>query len=149
MGFHRHVRDRRFTWLFALVFTVFLFPTVLWAADEQDSILGKWNIKANTRVGTVSSNLITFSPGGGLILVVSDGTTKQGTWTHSGGNKFEFLFDTFTERDGVAYTTRLTETISITGDTYEGKYKSRTFRPDGKRVGNVGNGSTSGVRVLE
>ena len=85
-----------------------------------------------------------------LVLVLGSGTSKQGKWTHIGGNRFEFGFDTVWERDdGVTITTRLTETISITGDTYEGKYTERTFRPDGKRVGNVANGSTSGVRVLE
>ena len=61
MGLHRHVRGRRFTWLIALVFTVFLFPTVLWAADEQDSILGEWKVTASTPQGTESDNHITFS----------------------------------------------------------------------------------------
>ena len=53
------------------------------------------------------------------------------------------------ERGGVTWTNRTNETISITGDTYRGEWKTRTFHPDGKRVNDIESGTTSAVRVLE
>ncbi len=61
MSLHRHVRDRRLAWLIAIVFTLFLYPTLLWAADEQDSILGTWKITATIRNSVVDEAFITFS----------------------------------------------------------------------------------------
>ena len=147
MSLHRHVRDRRFTWLIAIVFTVFLYPTVLWAADEQDSILGRWEVTVKTTYRGTFVNHITYSPGGGMVLVLRDGTSREGTWSHSGGNKFEFTIERFVERGGVTWTNRSNETISITGDTYQGKWKTRTFHPDGKRVNDIEGGTTSAVRL--
>ena len=139
MGLHRHA------WLIAFVFTVFLFPTVLSAADVQDSILGRWKITVNTTYSGTFVNHITYSPGGGMVLVARGGT-REGTWSHIGSNKFEFAIERFVERGGVTWTNRSNETISITGDTYQGKWKTRT---DGKRVHDIESGTTSAVRLLE
>ena len=156
MGLHRHVRDRRFTWLFALVFTVFLFPTVLWAAEEQDAILGTWKLTATFPAGNVDNALITFSPGGGLVMdsrgrpggPTEEWTSGHGTWVHRGGNTFAFAFEQFVIRDGeYIRSSRVDETMSITGDTYQGKFQGRSVSPDGK-ISPVGvTGTTSAVRL--
>ena len=155
MGLHRHVRDRRFTWLIAIAFTVFLYPTVLWAAEEQDSILGTWKLTATILGRVVDNALITFSPGGGLVMdsrfreaAGEERTTGHGTWVHRGGNTFEFAFERFVIQDGkFVRTSRLDETITITGDTYEGKFRQRRILPDGKIIEVGADGTTSAVRL--
>ena len=157
MSLHRHVRDRRFTWLFAFVFTVFLFPTVLQAAEEQDSILGTWKVTARISGAVVDNALITFSPGGGLVVDTwfrqgagEERTAGHGTWVHRSGNTFAFAFERFFIRKGkFERTGRLDETITITGDTYEGAFKTRRIPRGGKLsdVGVSGTGTTSAVRL--
>ena len=157
MGLHRHVRDRRYVWLFALVFTSFLYPMSLSAAEEQDAILGTWKITVFTlQFGIVVDNaLITFTPGGGLVADTRDRpsagverTTGHGTWVHRGGNTFEFAFENFVIKDGVYIRAgRLDETIDITGDTYKGEWRSRRISRDGEMSNVIGKGTTSAVRL--
>ena len=156
MGLRRHVRDGRFTWLIALVFTVFLFPTVLWAAEEQDSILGTWKVTSTQNGAIVAVALVTFSPGGGLVMDgratqgsnENDQSTGHGTWVHRGGNEFAFAFERIVIRNGKYLRNgRLDETITITGDTYQGKFEGRAVSLDGK-ISPVGpTGTTSAVRL--
>ncbi len=159
MGLHRHVRERRSThpWLIAFVFALFLYPTVLSAAEDQDSILGTWKITVFTlQFGIVVDNaLITFTPGGGLVADTRDRpsagverTTGHGTWVHRGGNTFEFAFENFVIKDGVYIRAgRLDETIDITGDTYKGEWRSRRISLDGEMSNVIGKGTTSAVRL--
>lgn len=148
MSLHRGVRGRHFAWLIAFVFTVFLFPTVLWAADEQDSILGRWKVFANpSGRSNTTVNHVTYYPEGRLVLELDSGATVEGTWVHVSGNEFKLTFDrTFGRSERIF---RLEETFSTTGDKYKGKYRVRSFLPDGRRARNEVIGTTSGVRVPE
>ena len=137
------------------MFTLFLYPTVLQAADEQDSILGTWKITAAILGAVVDDALITFSPGGGLVMdsrfrraAGEERTSGHGTWVHRGGNTFAFAFENFLIQDGkYMWTGRLDETITITEDTYEGKFRQRRIFPDGE-IADVGaDGTTSAVRL--
>ena len=154
MGMHKHVLDRRFTWLIVFAVTVFLFPTVPWADEEQDSILGTWKLTSSEGDAVVGNALVTFSPGGGLVMDArarvpgsDDVSTGHGTWVHRGGNTFAFAFERIIMRDGKFIgNARLDETITITGDTYQGEWKGRLVSPDGN-ISPIGpTGTTSAVR---
>lgn len=129
---------------------------MLWAAEEQDSILGTWKITTTQDGAVVATALITFAPGGGLLMDArpmqgSDGndrSTGHGTWVHRGGNTFAFAFERIVMRDGkYVWNGRLDETITITGDTYQGKWEGRRVSTDGK-ISPVGpTGTTSAVRL--
>ena len=155
MGLHRHVRDRRFAWPFAFVFALFLYPSMLQAADEQDSILGTWKLTATINGDVVDDALITFSPGGGLLVDTrfrqranEERTTGHGTWVHRGGNTFAFAFERFVLRDGkFGRIGRTDETMTITGDTYAGEFKTRRINRDGEMSNVTGTGTTSAVRL--
>jgi len=75
-------------------------------------------------------------------------TSGHGTWLHRDGNTFRFAFEQFVIRDGVyTFSGRIDETITITGDTYQGEFQLRTISPDGKMSPVAAIGTTSAVRL--